>query len=192
MNNMVKHVQVTFKVFCDTNFGDSLYLLGNIKELKLWSTKNAIPLNSDSYTVDSPIWESSPISLPLYTPIEYKFFKKTSNGEVEWEHLSGKSNRHLNLNQEDETEILTEFGAIQTQIQLQVSNDNYNNFEEVKHSSPVHRKFTIVLYQHNYREINLWLILRMVTLMNLKHSKIPSLLLRMKTLSSSLCSCCHL
>lgn len=142
---MVKYVQVTFKVFCDTTFGQSLYLIGSVPQLKQWTVCDAIKLSSDNYTDNHHLWESPPLPLPLNTVIEFKFFKKTDKGDVWWEQLPKGDNRKLSLSMEEDIEVLTEFGVVQTQVQLQ-SSDDCGPFEENKvQPSPAHRKFTLVL-----------------------------------------------
>jgi len=67
-----------------TNFGENIYLVGNVHELGNWDPNKAIgPLfNQVIYTY--PSWYMD-VSVPEGTALEFKFIKKDSNGNVIWE-----------------------------------------------------------------------------------------------------------
>ena len=141
MSDIQNFAHGSFKIYCDTHFGDSLWLLGNIEELGKWSMNESIELNSDHYTPSAHLWESPAIKLPLNTTIEYKFYRKSNKGIIEWEKLSNDVNRTLNLNSNESVEIISEFGAIQRQIQSTIE----NKAEQKYQLSPSFKKFTLVI-----------------------------------------------
>jgi len=78
-------VYVTFHHRAQTQWGQTVKLVGSIPELGSWNTNKAIPLSAVGYTGDSnPLWS---ITVPLKkgTSFEYKFIKVNSNGSVQWE-----------------------------------------------------------------------------------------------------------
>ena len=84
---------VSFKCKHETEFGSSLFLVGNLKVLGEWETKNAIPLKTTPSTY--PIWvHNNTFSCPVGTEIFYKYFIKDINGQIKWEEIPNNSNRH--------------------------------------------------------------------------------------------------
>ncbi|VDB96842.1 unnamed protein product [Peniophora sp. CBMAI 1063] len=73
-------VTVNFAETATTTFGENIFLVGSIAELKSWNTANAIALSSASY----PVWTVS-VTLPASTAIEYKFIRKETDGSIVWE-----------------------------------------------------------------------------------------------------------
>lgn len=67
-----------------TNYGDSVFLTGNVSQLGNWNTNNALALNADDYTQSNPIWKVS-TTLPIGSTIQYKYFVKSSSGSITWE-----------------------------------------------------------------------------------------------------------
>lgn len=79
--------QVIFKVNTTTNWGQNVYIVGNIAELGNWDPDKAIgPFHTPNY----PEW-FLPVSLPRSTTVEYKFIKKDDSGNVTWEGGSNHS-----------------------------------------------------------------------------------------------------
>ena len=73
--------QVIFRVNCNTNWGEKVYVVGNVPELGSWNPDNCSEaLLCPSY----PEW-NIPVSVPAGTRLEFKFIKKDSDGNVVWE-----------------------------------------------------------------------------------------------------------
>ena len=73
--------QVIFHVKANTNYGENIYVVGNIPELGSWNVDNCSEaLMCPNY----PEWYM-PVSVPAGKTIEFKFIKKDSNGNVTWE-----------------------------------------------------------------------------------------------------------
>jgi glycosidase len=73
--------QVIFHVRANTNYGDSIHIVGNIPELGNWdSNKCTEGMLNPSY----PEW-MLPVSVPAGKTIEFKFIKKDSTGKAVWE-----------------------------------------------------------------------------------------------------------
>lgn len=67
-------------VFAETEFGEEIYLVGNIPELGGWDPTKAIgPLDPVAY----PTWEIQ-LKLPANTWFEYQWIKKRNNRILEW------------------------------------------------------------------------------------------------------------
>ena len=94
-NNTLSKVNistVSFKCRHETEYGSSLFLVGNLKVLGNWETKNAIPLTTTNSTY--PIWvHNDTFSCPVGTEIFYKYFVKDMNGEIKWEEIPNNANR---------------------------------------------------------------------------------------------------
>ena len=116
-NELPKATSVRFVIFCETKFGESVYLIGNTSQLKNWQIKEAIELSSVNYSPENPIWETAEsLLLPLNALIEYKFFKKLADGKPLWESLPGDVNRTLNLTSGESIEVEHNFGIASGQI----------------------------------------------------------------------------
>lgn len=73
--------QVIFHVQAETNYGENIYIVGNIPELGNWNPDNCTEaLLNPNY----PEW-FLPVSVPAGTKIEFKFIKKDSTGAITWE-----------------------------------------------------------------------------------------------------------
>lgn len=90
MHNISHHrkkLSIIFSVKCnDTAYGESVYLLGNTKELGEWDVKRAHKLFTNERKF--PEWESKEISfahLPKF--FEYKYLIKTNSGKIKWENF---------------------------------------------------------------------------------------------------------
>ncbi len=74
-------VAVTFNVAnAYTNWGENIYVVGNVSALGDWNPCNAVLLSSASY----PTW-SGTVDLPASTAIEYKYIKYADCGSVTWQ-----------------------------------------------------------------------------------------------------------
>lgn len=74
------NTEITFNVKAETQFGENIFVVGSITELKNWSPPNAVPLDATNY----PVW-SVKIDIPSETNFEYKYIRKTPDGSVTWE-----------------------------------------------------------------------------------------------------------
>lgn len=73
--------QVIFHVKAETNYGENIYIVGNVPELGSWDQdKCTEALLNPNY----PEW-FLPVSVPAGTEIQFKFIKKDANGNVTWE-----------------------------------------------------------------------------------------------------------
>lgn len=73
--------QIVFHVQADTNYGENIYIVGNIPELGAWDPDNC---TEAMLNPNYPEW-FLPVSVPANTEIEFKFIKKDSTGAVVWE-----------------------------------------------------------------------------------------------------------
>ena len=89
---MEKIASVTFKCKYNTNFGSSLFVVGNLKLLGHWNPNNAISLSTTQDTY--PLWTlKNAFSCPVGTEITYKYLTKDASGEITWESLPNNMNR---------------------------------------------------------------------------------------------------
>lgn len=79
-------VQVIFHVKANTNYGENIYVLGNIPELGNWNTNKC---TESMMNPNYPEW-FLPVSVPKGTTFEYKFIKKDANGNTIWESGSNR------------------------------------------------------------------------------------------------------
>lgn len=96
--------QIIFHVRAETNYGENIYVIGNVPELGNWNTDNCTEaLLNPNY----PEW-FLPVSVPVGTEIEFKFIKKDSTGSITWE---GGTNRVITSSSQStgviDTEIYT-------------------------------------------------------------------------------------
>jgi alpha-amylase len=75
---------ILFEELVTTTYGESIYLSGSISQLGNWDTSSAIALSASKYTSSNPEWYAT-VTLPVGTSIQYKFFKKESDGSIVWE-----------------------------------------------------------------------------------------------------------
>ena len=73
--------QIIFHVSANTNYGENIYIVGNVPELGSW---DADKCTEAMMCPNYPEWYL-PVSVPAGTTIEYKFIKKDSSGNVTWE-----------------------------------------------------------------------------------------------------------
>lgn len=80
-----KQVSVRFVVNnALTDFGEDLYLTGNVGELGNWDVNKAIGPMFNQVLYQYPTWYYD-VSVPAGEEIQFKFFKKKENGVIEWE-----------------------------------------------------------------------------------------------------------
>jgi glycosidase len=67
-----------------TNWGENVYLVGNVHELGNWDPNKAIGPLFNQVIYSYPSWYID-VSVPEGTPLEFKFIKKDASGNVIWE-----------------------------------------------------------------------------------------------------------
>ncbi|WP_091481250.1 alpha-amylase family glycosyl hydrolase [Gracilibacillus orientalis] len=67
-----------------TNYGEDIYVVGNTQELGNWDTDKAIGPFFNQVMYSYPTWYYD-VSVPADYPLEYKFIKKDTEGNVIWE-----------------------------------------------------------------------------------------------------------
>ncbi|WP_087666814.1 glycoside hydrolase family 15 protein [Caballeronia humi] len=83
---------VTFSVNAATQSGQYVYVTGDTAALGNWDTDLGLPLDPASY----PIWKNAS-NLAAATNVQYKYYRKNSDGSVTWENVAGGGNRMLNV-----------------------------------------------------------------------------------------------
>lgn len=83
-------VQASVNVTASTSVGQWMYVTGNIPELGSWNTDLGTPVDPGSY----PVWKNK-VNLPASSTIQYKYYRKNSDGTVTWENLPGNGNRSV-------------------------------------------------------------------------------------------------
>ncbi|GGW59535.1 hypothetical protein GCM10010503_40900 [Streptomyces lucensis JCM 4490] len=78
----VSPATVTFQATATTDWGQNLYVTGNLPDLGSWDPAKALPLTTGSATY--PQW-SGAHQLPPNTTVQYKYLKKNPDGTVTWE-----------------------------------------------------------------------------------------------------------
>lgn len=90
--------QVVFHVKAETNYGENIYIVGDIPELGSWDVDKCTEV---MFSKNYPEWYL-PVSVPAGTKINFKFIKKDSNGKVTWE--SGEN--HVITSSSDSTGVI--------------------------------------------------------------------------------------
>lgn len=83
---------VTFSVNAATQVGQYVYVTGDTAPLGNWNTDLGLPLDPASY----PIWKNAS-NIAAATNVQYKYYRKNSDGSVTWENVAGGGNRMLNV-----------------------------------------------------------------------------------------------
>ena len=89
------NASLSFRVKYKTEFGQLLYIIGNIEELGQWDPSKAKPMftNNDLY----PTWKlKKELNCPLGMDIYYKYIIKDKN-KIIWEDLGQNRNRHITV-----------------------------------------------------------------------------------------------
>ena len=114
---MDKVSSVSFRCKYKTNFGSSLFVIGNLKLLGHWDPNNAIALTTTEETY--PLWTlKNAFSCPVGTEILYKYFIKNNNGEITWETLPNNINRKKIISKPGEFIIDDEENIIKSETGL--------------------------------------------------------------------------
>lgn len=82
-------LQTQFTLRVETSFGESMYVLGNAKELGNWQLPGATALTTDAGHY--PVWTSKPVTITASLPLtlEYKYVKVRDGRLVQWEPIQG-------------------------------------------------------------------------------------------------------
>ena len=108
--------QVSFRVKYETEYGQSVFIVGNIEELGSWDPSKAIPLTTTPENY--PIWKSTTdLICPVGMEIDYKYLVK-QNQNYHWEVIAGSKsqNRHIIINTPGNFIICDEKGSIISQV----------------------------------------------------------------------------
>lgn len=84
-------VQAAVNVNASTVPGQWVYVTGNTAALGNWNTDLGVPVDPTTY----PTWKNR-VNLPASSAIQYKYYRKNSDGSVTWENIAGGGNRNLN------------------------------------------------------------------------------------------------
>lgn len=76
----IPRAEVHFSVEARTEWGESVFVVGDAPELGAWDPTKALPLDPAQY----PVW-AAPASLPARQPIDFKYLIKSPSGSVRWE-----------------------------------------------------------------------------------------------------------
>ncbi len=133
---------VSFYVHCETTFGEAVYVVGNLEDLKAWDLSRALPLSSQRYSVQNPIWMSgSDYAFPPDVTIEYKFVKRCLDGSWVWEPLPEGVNRSLTVKEGEILELHHQFGVHQVTVKHPLEETSpvrfSEDFDEAKGSPPM-------------------------------------------------------
>lgn len=74
-----------------TNFGERVYLVGNVPELGNWNPDDAVGPMFNQIVYSYPTWYMD-VNVPAHEELEFKFIIKDDNGLVTWE--SGSNHRY--------------------------------------------------------------------------------------------------
>jgi len=77
-------VDVTFEVRVQTQWGQSVKVVGDIDELGSWNTGNAVSLSASQYTESNPVWKGV-VEIGAGDAIKYKYIIVNQDGSVVWE-----------------------------------------------------------------------------------------------------------
>lgn len=78
-------VSVSFPVQEMTNYGDEVYVVGNITQLGNWAPANAVLLSANDYTSANTLWDGGNVVIPAGTAFEYKYIQISADGTLLWE-----------------------------------------------------------------------------------------------------------
>lgn len=83
-------VAVVFNIAASTAFGEVVFIAGSILQLGSWKPADAVALSVVDYQSGYPRWFTT-VDLPSGTALQYKFFKKESDGSIVWENDPNRS-----------------------------------------------------------------------------------------------------
>lgn len=84
-------VQVNINVSASTQHGQYMYVTGNTGALGNWNTNLGLPLDSSTY----PVWKNA-VNLATSSSLQYKYYRKNSDGSVTWECYPGNGTCNAN------------------------------------------------------------------------------------------------
>ena len=114
---------VSFKCKYFTDYGSSLFVVGNLKLLGNWDINNAVALSTTPN--DYPVWfQRNAFSCPVGTEIVYKYFIKDIDGKITWENLPNNENRKKIISKPGEFVIYDEKNKIGEDLE---QNEKYNS-----------------------------------------------------------------
>jgi glucoamylase len=97
--------KTTFNVLATTDLGQEVFVVGQLTELGNWAPAGAQALSASQYTGSNPLW-SGTIDLPAGTIFEYKYIKKTSDGQVFWQ--AGANSKFTTTTECDSTTTISD------------------------------------------------------------------------------------
>ena len=113
--------KISFKCKYHTNFGSSLYVVGNVESLGNWNVEKALELSTTEETY--PVWEKKDaFYCPLGTEITYKYITKDAKKNASWEFLPNNGNRKIIVDTEGNLSIEDE--------EYPIANESINDLEE--------------------------------------------------------------
>ena len=139
-------LNLKFQLTCqNTQFGESVFLVGNISPMGNWDTNKSIKLNTDSSKF--PLWESNIIPFKSKSNLEYKYIIKGQENNIKWESFQG--NRQLDLTKlKNDGEYLINDGKFSNLIKPKITKiDNKQN--------PKNRKSKEQKHKNKKHEINI-------------------------------------
>jgi glucoamylase len=80
-------VRVNVSANVQTQFGQYVYVTGSTAALGNWNTGLGLPLDPSAY----PAWQNS-VNLSSNSAVQYKYYRKNSDGSVTWECYPGNGN----------------------------------------------------------------------------------------------------
>jgi len=78
-------VDCTFPIYHQTNWGENIFVVGNITELGNWDPYKGVALNAIQYTGANPLWDGGNANIAAGASFEYKFIQWGINGTLTWE-----------------------------------------------------------------------------------------------------------
>ena len=139
-------LNLKFQLTCqNTQFGENVFLVGNISPMGNWDTNKSIKLNTDSSKF--PLWESNIIPFKSKSNLEYKYIIKGQENNIKWESFQG--NRQLDLTKlKNDEEYLINDGKFSNLIKPKITKiDNKQN--------PKNRKSKEQKHKNKKQEINI-------------------------------------
>ena len=139
-------LNLKFQLTCqNTQFGENVFLVGNISPMGNWDTNKSIKLNTDSSKF--PLWESNIIPFKSKSNLEYKYIIKGQENNIKWESFQG--NRQLDLTKlKNDGEYLINDGKFSNLIKPKITKiDNKQN--------PKNRKSKEQKHKNKKQEINI-------------------------------------
>ncbi|KAI0200593.1 family 15 glycosyl hydrolase [Astrocystis sublimbata] len=77
-------ISITFTVKKETQFGQTVKIVGNNAKLGNWDTSKGVALSASKYTNSNPVW-SGAVEMPVGEKVQYKYIVTNKDGSVVWE-----------------------------------------------------------------------------------------------------------